>query len=684
MKWQNLRLSMKLGGGFGIVLLLICTIITLTYIGVEKIIDDSKNVITGNSLDGVMVQKELDHLNWASTLNTFLNGSTSNALEVETDDHNCGFGQWLYGEERKRAEELVPRLVTLFKKIEAPHKILHSSALAIKKIYRPADITLPAQIVGIQVDLLNYVNSIRDAINEVSSGRASSVAVDTDPLTSCLGKWMETERAKKAYEQGDDEFKKAWQAAESDHGALLMSVVDIQAKSSASVEEAVGAFEKNTMPLVEKTMADLKKLKEEADHETEGMTKAREIFVNETSPALNSVRDLMGRIKAEIRKNLTSDSELLQGVQGLMRNVTIVAAVAILIGMLLSLVITRIIAAPIKKAVNFSETLASGDFTKNLDIDQEDEIGVFAISLNNMKSRIGKMIKEISKGVSTLASASTGLASISEQMSTGAENASGKANTVATAAEEMSSNMDSVAVATEQASTNMSMVATAAEEMTATINEIAQNSEKARTITGEAVTQSKSASERVGELGKAAQDIGKVTEAITEISEQTNLLALNATIEAARAGEAGKGFAVVANEIKELARQTAQATQEIKEKILSIQESTAGTVTEIEQISTVINEVNDIVSSIATAVEEQSVTTKEIAGNVSQAATGIQEVTVNVTQSSTVAKEIAKDIIAVNQASGEMSSSSSQVNLSASELSALSERLKEMVVWFRV
>lgn len=155
--------------------------------------------------------------------------------------------------------------------------------------------------------------------------------------------------------------------------------------------------------------------------------------------------------------------------------------------------------------------------------------------------------------------------------------------------------------------------------MTTTINEIAQNTEKANTITGEAVSEAKGASDNVDELGSAAQEISKVTETVTEISEQTNLLALNATIEAARAGDAGKGFAVVANEIKELARQTAEATQDIKRRIEGIQDSTSGTVTKIQQISKVINDVNDIVSTIASSVEEQSVTTKEIATNVAQA-----------------------------------------------------------------
>jgi methyl-accepting chemotaxis protein len=198
------------------------------------------------------------------------------------------------------------------------------------------------------------------------------------------------------------------------------------------------------------------------------------------------------------------------------------------------------------------------------------------------------------------------------------------------------------------------------------------------------VVQTKSASEKVDELGNAAREIGKVVETITEISEQVNLLALNATIEAARAGEAGKGFAVVANEIKDLAKQTAEATMEIKEKIAAIQGSTDGTVSEINQISKIINDVNEIVTTIATAVEQQSVTTKEIAGNVAQASQGIQEVSENVAQSSNVAEEIAKEISDVNQSAAEMSNSSAQVNLSAEELTKMGTKLNEMVGKFRI
>ncbi|WP_163337978.1 methyl-accepting chemotaxis protein [Desulfopila sp. IMCC35008] len=172
--------------------------------------------------------------------------------------------------------------------------------------------------------------------------------------------------------------------------------------------------------------------------------------------------------------------------------------------------------------------------------------------------------------------ASGSLATLSVNMKQDAKQTSEKASNVSSSSDEMSRNMNSVAAAMEEAATNINMVASAAEEMNVTISQISENTEKAKSITVDAVQQTENASQQVGELGQAAAGIGKVLETISEISEQVNLLALNATIEAARAGEAGKGFAVVANEIKDLAKQTAEATGEIRTKIEGIQATIEG------------------------------------------------------------------------------------------------------------
>jgi len=381
-----------------------------------------------------------------------------------------------------------------------------------------------------------------------------------------------------------------------------------------------------------------------------------------------------------------SRTEVEQKISNTKTAIISIVIFAIIMGVVIGFLSANQIIGPISKVVTGLKDIAEGegDLTYRLEFKSKDEIGELAKWFNTFIEKLQGIMKDISGNADTLDKSSSDLSGLSGQMSSGADNMSSKSNTVATAAEEMSANITSVASAMGEAANNVGMVATSAEEMTSVINEIAQNSEKARSITNKAVSQAKNASAKVDELGNAAQDISKVTETISEISEQVNLLALNATIEAARAGEAGKGFAVVANEIKELAKQTAEATGEIKSKIEGIQTSTEGTVTEIAEISKVINDVNDMVASIATAVEEQSATTNEIAGNVTQASRGIQEVTENVTQSSTVTGEIAKDISDVNHSAGEMSESSSQVNKSADELLQLAEQLKGMVGKFKV
>jgi methyl-accepting chemotaxis protein len=313
-----------------------------------------------------------------------------------------------------------------------------------------------------------------------------------------------------------------------------------------------------------------------------------------------------------------------------------------------------------------------------------DEFAELSTTFNSFIANTRRMVLGLQESVKATGTASSELSNLSHGMQDGASSASERTQAVAAAAEEMSANMNSVAAASEEASTNVNMVATATEEMSATISEISANTDEASKIATRAVEQASSASSKVDILGEAAVKISKVTEVISDISAQTNLLALNATIEAARAGEAGKGFAVVANEIKELARQTSEATQQIKSQIEGIQSSTDETVTEIRDITEVINKVNEIVSTIAAAIEEQAATTGEIGGNVQQAAIGISEVNENVAHTSTVASDIAGDIGQISAIADGMTDSSGKVNISADSMAGLASTLDEMVKRFKV
>lgn len=351
-----------------------------------------------------------------------------------------------------------------------------------------------------------------------------------------------------------------------------------------------------------------------------------------------------------------------------------------------TILITRAICLPLREVSSMLKDIADGDsdLTKRLKADSKDELGELAGSFNRFAEKLQNMFKQVADGISTMSSATTELSAVSDQLSSGTENVSAESDSVAAAAEQMNANMNSVSAATEEVTTNMTLVASATEEMTSTINEVAQSTDRASNVTQNAVVVAGTASDRIKELGDAAEEIGKVTESIAEISEQTNLLALNATIEAARAGDAGKGFAVVANEIKELAKQTAEATLEIKQKIDGVQSSTVRSVSEIEQITTVIDEINVTVATIATTVEEQATATAEISSNVSQGVQGLSEVNENVAQSAVVSGEIAKNIGKISQSSTEIADGGHQINASATELSKLAENLEVMMKGFKL
>jgi methyl-accepting chemotaxis protein len=352
----------------------------------------------------------------------------------------------------------------------------------------------------------------------------------------------------------------------------------------------------------------------------------------------------------------------------------------------LVLLFSKSIVRPILHIVNRMKDIAEGegDLSGRITVTSRDEVGLLAENFNIFVEKIQGMVHEIKDNLELLNSSSSSLLGIASSLADGAGQSSEKASGVAEAGKEMSLNMTSIAAAMEEASTNVTMVSDNAQQIADIFSEVIENTDNARDITLEAVSQAQKASQQVEELGAAASEVEHVIETITEISEQVNLLALNATIEAARAGEAGKGFAVVANEIKELAKQTADATSEIKKIVSDIRSSTDGTVAEIGTITRVNTQINDIVGLISNKVEEQSAATSEIAENVAQVSLGIGEVNANVAQSTNVASEIAKDIDDVTLAAEEMFQSSSMVNEKSSALSNLSEKLNKTVERFKV
>lgn len=399
----------------------------------------------------------------------------------------------------------------------------------------------------------------------------------------------------------------------------------------------------------------------------------------------------MGDREAELNTNLNvigemALSEMQRVVQRSGLTILMTLLASILVGTLYGWFSTKSIVRQIRHVSDGLKELAmgAGNLATRLPVESKDEIGDLSRWFNQFMEKQQEMIKEIADAANGMEASSGNLFGISRTVSELSVNVSENTNNVAVAAEQMSGTMASISTSSQDMAEKVEVVASAAEEMSTTVNEIAHNTEKARRITNNAVTQAETTSNNVYQLSLSADEIGRVTEVISEISDQTNLLALNATIEAARAGEAGKGFAVVANEIKELARQTAGATQEINEKVVSIQSSTTKTTSELKEILDIIHKVDEIVTTIATAVEEQSASTTEIANTISHISQGVGGVSESVNTSSKSSESIAADIGSVDQDVRKMKNESSRANADVETLSQLAGQLKEMVGRFVV
>ncbi|MEW4452397.1 methyl-accepting chemotaxis protein [Bremerella sp. JC817] len=397
-------------------------------------------------------------------------------------------------------------------------------------------------------------------------------------------------------------------------------------------------------------------------------------LINESEQKASESRESVVATSQEVRETASAS----------VTSFLVIGGLAILLTMVLGVLIARSIIAPLNTTIQMLDGIASsgGDLTQRLVMDRKDEFGILANSFNRFVEKIQHVVSRIASNSEVLVNSSNELNATAGSLSKGAEDTSLRSSSVAAAAEEMSVSITNIQRTTHDMNDSFNMVATAVDEMTRSISEIATNTEQSSSIANSASVTVGSSHEKMQLLSQAAEEIGRVTEVIQDIAEQTNLLALNATIEASRAGEAGRGFAVVATEVKALARQTAEATDDIRKRIAGIQSSATLAVETISDVDNVVKQVHDISMTIAAAVEEQRCVAQSISEQLTNVASGVQSVSHSLDQSSEASAEVSRNIAQVDDVASRTASDAAKTGEVGTRMTSLAAQLKETLAEF--
>ncbi|MGA1868845.1 MAG: methyl-accepting chemotaxis protein [bacterium] len=689
--FKNMRLSAKLGCGFGVILVLLTLIGGMCYVNFRSVDHLAHEVVEHDHLQAEILQRIIDHVRWMGRVNNMFADDKVTSLDVETDDRKCGFGQWLYGEDAREIAAEDPEIARLLREVEEPHHRLHASAIKIKNLYKWEDYMRAQEI---QEEVREEWDRIAQKFTETLDRGMENVI---DPAKekaeqggniAAIVKWGEIDM------EMNEGVIAPFLILRSEAAELAITPTNEQwatyKEQLRSVEEGISSWASliegisGLHPTLSSIQNSLNSFKEAGERYHKSMIAQKEaeasieeamhIMQEETETAAEETLAVLGRIRDRLTEMASSaTTQMGQKIDKTLVVVPLISLLAIIAGIFAALIITRSIVNPLNKTVDMIKEMSTGHLDMRLNIEDKDEIGQMAMAMDHFADYlqyefVGSLQKLAEGDLSfdakrkdekdvigtALIKMNSDLNNIMGQISLSVEQ-------IASGSQQVSDSSQSVSQgATEQAS-SLEQITSSMNEMGSQTKQNAENANQANQLANEA----RAAAERgnsqmqdmvsaMGEINESGKNISKIIKVIDEIAFQTNLLALNAAVEAARAGKHGKGFAVVAEEVRNLAGRSAKAAKETAELI-------EGSVKKTENGTDIANKTADALNEILTGVTKASDLVAEIAAASNDQAQGIAQVNQGLSQIDQVTQQATANAEEGASAAEELSSQANQL-----------------------